>query len=266
MDLESAMTPTLDRVVLVHRLDARARTLSDYRQGRRVYGMSFGVHGEAEYRIPGQQTLRVSSGSVLFFDRNASYLALTKSETYQHYTVNFELLTPPPDELLSKSGVTSIVAKNPDVYRVLFSKLAEVWKKKQLFYELRSASLLYELFAEFFAELATERYDSFSRGRLLPAKELIDSRYMDSLSLSELAGSVGMSTTNFRREFSRVFGTSVMRYRDEVRLLHAKDALASGTYNVSEVARMCGFEDLSYFARFFKKHTGTSPTTWRKEI
>jgi AraC-like DNA-binding protein len=38
------------------------------------------------------------------------------------------------------------------------------------------------------------------------------------------------------------------------------------TQSVSEVSFAIGFEDPSYFGRFFKKHTGMTPTEFRKLI
>jgi hypothetical protein len=40
---------------------------------------------------------------------------------------------------------------------------------------------------------------------------------------------------------------------------NAKELLESGFYSVSEVAMRCGFDDVSYLCRFFKKHTGLTP-------
>jgi AraC family transcriptional activator of pobA len=36
--------------------------------------------------------------------------------------------------------------------------------------------------------------------------------------------------------------------------------------SVSEIAFETGFEDVSYFGRFFKKHTGFAPTEYRNMI
>ena len=68
-----------------------------------------------------------------------------------------------------------------------------------------------------------------------------------------------MSETNFRRAFLSAIGETPMRYRDKMLIGLAKDYLLSGFYTVAETAEKCGFDDPSYFGRFFKKHTGVSP-------
>ena len=73
-----------------------------------------------------------------------------------------------------------------------------------------------------------------------------------------------MSTTHFRREWTKLYGTPPLQYRDALRLSYAKEYLLSGYYSVTEVAEKCGFEDTNYFIRFFKKHTGITPGKFSK--
>jgi AraC-like DNA-binding protein len=51
-----------------------------------------------------------------------------------------------------------------------------------------------------------------------------------------------------------------------MRLNFAKDYLSCGYYTVAEVAKKCGFEDASYFVRFFKKKTGCTPNEFKKQL
>ena len=57
-----------------------------------------------------------------------------------------------------------------------------------------------------------------------------------------------------------------MQYRDSTRLYYAKEYLNSGYYTVSEIAEKCGFDDVSYFVRFFKQKTGLPPGEYKKEF
>ncbi|MBP3605287.1 MAG: helix-turn-helix domain-containing protein, partial [Clostridia bacterium] len=43
-----------------------------------------------------------------------------------------------------------------------------------------------------------------------------------------------------------------------------KELLLELSLSVAEVAARCGFEDESYFCRFFKKHEGISPGAFRR--
>ncbi|NQX56713.1 helix-turn-helix domain-containing protein [Pedobacter panaciterrae] len=46
---------------------------------------------------------------------------------------------------------------------------------------------------------------------------------------------------------------------NEYIILEAKRQLLATSSQVSQIACYLGYEDISYFIRFFKKHTGTSP-------
>ena len=49
-------------------------------------------------------------------------------------------------------------------------------------------------------------------------------------------------------------------------ILESKRLLAHTTMNVKEVAYSLNYEDDAYFVRFFTKHTGISPTNFRKQF
>ncbi|MCU0393156.1 MAG: AraC family transcriptional regulator [Thermoflexibacter sp.] len=50
------------------------------------------------------------------------------------------------------------------------------------------------------------------------------------------------------------------------RTLSEAQALLQSEKNISEVAYMLGFADATHFAKFFKKHTGISPSSFKKNV
>jgi AraC-like DNA-binding protein len=101
--------------------------------------------------------------------------------------------------------------------------------------------------------------------RLLLAKEHIEQHYDEPITLERLAFLSDMSVTNFRREWKKIYSDTPMQYRDSIRLYYAKEYLNSGYYTVTEIAEKCGFDDVSYFVRFFKQKTGLTPGEFKKE-
>lgn len=49
-------------------------------------------------------------------------------------------------------------------------------------------------------------------------------------------------------------------------ILEAKKYLLTTQYQVKDIADLPGYEDVSYFIRFFKKHTGYSPGAFRQNF
>lgn len=49
-------------------------------------------------------------------------------------------------------------------------------------------------------------------------------------------------------------------YLNSLRCSHALQLLSSGEYTVGECAEKCGFHNLSYFAKVYRRYRGCSPS------
>ncbi len=68
-----------------------------------------------------------------------------------------------------------------------------------------------------------------------------------------------------REGFRRDMGQSILGYLNEQRLNHAVSLLTTTDLPVAVIAENAGFADPSYFARFFRKSAGLTPSEYRKE-
>jgi AraC-like DNA-binding protein len=81
--------------------------------------------------------------------------------------------------------------------------------------------------------------------------------------LNDLAREARLSARQLMRRFRGVFGCSVGQYVALRRAARAKELLAAGRLNVSEVAAALGFSSLQSFSRWFRATTGMTPTQAR---
>ena len=91
----------------------------------------------------------------------------------------------------------------------------------------------------------------------------IKSHFDEPLTVEQIADSVIISKYHFCREFHRETGFTVVRYINNLRCREAEKLLRNGKHTVSEIARTCGFENLSYFTRTYKTIIGHTPTASR---
>jgi AraC-like DNA-binding protein len=80
--------------------------------------------------------------------------------------------------------------------------------------------------------------------------------------LAQVAREAGYHPDHLTRKLKRESGLGLRALRDRLRLESAQSALRA-TSNISEAAVRAGFEDPNYFARWFRRQTGQSPSGWR---
>ena len=100
----------------------------------------------------------------------------------------------------------------------------------------------------------THMHSQFSGDSEAPQEEMIATAIEKGL-----AGICFFSEYYFMRFFKKYMGMSCVQYIKNVRLERAADQFENGETNTLEVALACGFSNLSYFHREFKKKYGMTP-------
>ena len=83
-------------------------------------------------------------------------------------------------------------------------------------------------------------------------------------SIVQLADELAITPVHLNRICQGLAGKSASQLVQEYVLDEARKYLTYTTYTVSEIAYLLRFEYPNYFARFFRKHTGLSPTEFRE--
>lgn len=253
----------IKRIDIAHEFTLDRIHKCQYPFGRGCFGLVYILDGQAEYRFFTGEHINVAKGDLLFLPSKSAYVIETLG-AFRHYTVNFDIHTESSSLDLLESSHSLLQNKNSERFEMIFKRLVNMWNTKKTGYEMQAVGILYELLSIFFLEYTGKNGRTTDR-RLLSTKEYIEQNFDKMIRLEDLAKLAGMSVTNFRREWSKRYPEPPMQYRDSIRLYYAKEYLNSGYYTVSEVAEKCGFEDASYFVRFFKKKTGVTPGCIKKK-
>ena len=144
-----------------------------------------------------------------------------------------------------------------------FEKIYNLWSSKKPNYYLECMAVFYEI-------IATMRKNSESylpknqAEKLDKAHEyLIENFKNKDFDYTALCAASGMSYSYFKELFIAKYGMPPVKYVTHLRLEYAKELLITGRYTVSEIASMCGFENVYYFSSVFKKNIGISPKSYK---
>ena len=98
-----------------------------------------------------------------------------------------------------------------------------------------------------------------------PALKKLHERPEHPWTLAELAQTVASSRTVLVERFTRLVGVPPMLYLMRWRMQLAAEQLVRGSGKVAAIGVQVGYDSEAAFSRAFKRETGVSPATWRRE-
>ena len=100
--------------------------------------------------------------------------------------------------------------------------------------------------------------------RVRSAMEFLLKNLRETVPMGALARHVGLSISRLGHLFRQQVGLTPQQFVERERITRAKQLLELTSRTVAAVAQEVGYENPFYFTLRFKKHTGLSPTNWRK--
>ncbi|HBY53563.1 MAG TPA: AraC family transcriptional regulator, partial [Marinilabiliales bacterium] len=98
------------------------------------------------------------------------------------------------------------------------------------------------------------------------AKVIMRESVYKSITPEDIARTLNISYSGFRRAFKEFTGTSPSKYMVELKLNEAKLLLSTTSQSVKEIAYSLNYENPDYFPVFFKKRTGLTPVEYRNNV
>jgi AraC family transcriptional regulator len=151
------------------------------------------------------------------------------------------------------------------------SELTPTWLANRLYAEFSrqdtaSAMAVEGLVLEILAEIA--RSEAADTSLLAPdwlkqATEIVESRFLERLSLTEIASEVGVHYVHLSRQFHKYNRCTVGDLIRRRRVQYASHLLAHSRTPLAEIALTCGFSDQSHLSFLFKRYMGLSPSKFR---
>ena len=132
-------------------------------------------------------------------------------------------------------------------------------------YQLKSFGIMYYLLGLFEDKAMFEQPneaggDAVSRiMKMRMALSYIHRNYKKHISLSEIAELLDLQPPSVVKLFKELINKKPLEYINSYRINCAQEMLKEGRNSVTAVALECGFTDVSYFTKVFKKYTDQTP-------
>jgi beta-N-acetylhexosaminidase len=91
----------------------------------------------------------------------------------------------------------------------------------------------------------------------------IEEYYAKPLNLESVAGEFLISSGHLSRLFKNKINITFLNYLNSIRIAKVKHLLLTSNLRINEVANLCGYFDINYFTKVFKKNTGMTPSYFR---
>lgn len=135
---------------------------------------------------------------------------------------------------------------------------------KNIYADLNLKELLIRLVqSQHLVQIAAEADSLNNHSRLHYVLNYIHEHLADKIAVNNLCRKAYLSRNDFFKWFKEQFGVTPLEYINRERVKLAKQLLADEKNSVTSVSQQCGFSDVNYFVRLFKKTEGITPGTYR---
>jgi len=215
--------------------------------------------GKCHYTWDGDEA-NLLPGSLLYLSKGSKKKMVVTEREFAFYRINFDIIDISDGEevifCIEPWVVFHDAAQN---YFDLCEKLLTTSMSISISERLFSVSQLSEFLACIGRYLHLEKCS-----KITPAIDHIEKHYNEDTDIPTLASMCYLSEPHFYRLFKNETDMTPIEYRSRLRLERAQSLLSYGSFTVSEIASMLGFNSVYYFSRFFKQRTGFSPIAYMK--
>ncbi|NBD25272.1 helix-turn-helix transcriptional regulator [Paenibacillus glycinis] len=150
-------------------------------------------------------------------------------------------------------------------YGERFADLLALFERRPFGYQARMRACLLDIVGLLLEETHTAegiRQDSPHKPMITEMIAILHGGGEPEAELELVVRRYGMTPKYARALFKQATGLSWTRYLTGLRMERAKELLREGGLSIAEIAERCGYEDLHYFSRLFKKLEGLPPRAY----
>ncbi|WP_218747111.1 MULTISPECIES: helix-turn-helix domain-containing protein [Winogradskyella] len=235
------------------------------------------TEGEGEHQVD-LKNYKIKKGSVLKIAKG-QVNAFKDHTTYDGYLVIFT-----EDFVLkyfSKSSIEFIshlynyhisdpLVENSSLNNFFLERITEEINSKNTYAQNEIVAKILELFL---LKLERETYNSplktFNKKHqtlFIDFKNLVEENYTKTRNVKDYAESLNISTKHLNTIVRAITLNTAKHFIDNYVILEIKRVIFSSTISLKEVSYQNGFDEVTNFTKFFKKHTGLSPKEFKSTL
>lgn len=226
--------------------------------------------GAADFIIDGDK-MRVEASAFFIFPKGRIHQFLP-NQFVEGHVIRFseDIINDIPRLLFSRFNRISevkISQVNQDIFNALFQIFNQeyaIYQQVNSFYIHLIKSIIYKL-----QSIKEEQFPCVIQDKGIDIEifdkfqMLMDKHILDHFSVHFYAEQLGVTTRKLNVIVHSIMNKTTLALINERLCIEAKKELYYSNDSITQIAYKLGFEDNSYFTRFFKRHTGKSPKIFR---
>jgi len=229
--------------------------------GRADFQLLYVAKGKGTFNINGQQQV-VKEGTIVIYlpgeSQDYGYCLQDSPIVYWLHFSGFNALNLLKENNLTNGGLFFVGVNT--TLPLVFDKIIKELQLAQVNYFQMCNLFIKELFTLCSRYLIEAASSTYKHNDILEAAiNYFNENSNTAINIKDYANSCNISCCWFIRSFKNYTGTTPTQYITNIRINKAKNLLNSGSFTVSEVSNLVGYDNPLYFSRIFKKNVGVAP-------
>lgn len=238
--------------------------------GRLDYQLLYVASGRVHFYFDGKPTIVEAGNMVLYRPKEEQRYYYYGSDQTKVYWVHFTGNN--VKNILRKYGITDntrVIYTGVSIeYKEIFMSMIDELTLQRTDYEEMLVNVFIRLLISLHRLILQKprRTNHLNMNEMEQAVQYFQTHYNKNINIKEYAIAHNMSISWFIQNFRKYASTTPAQYIQTLRISNSKMLLETTDYNITEIAKLVGYENPLYFSRLFRKQCGKAPSQFRKQL